>query len=291
MRTEQEMFDLILAVGKRDERIVAIYMNGSRTNVNADQDIFQDYDIVYVVQETASFIEDKEWIKQFGDILYMQYPDESPYGVSDKENFYGWLMQFKDGNRLDLHVESITHALKFIEEDRLCKILLDKKGILPDMGKATDEQYWVKRPSQEEFLACCNEFWWCTNNLAKGLWREEISYLQDMTNFVVRKQLEKMLAWQIGVLTGFSVSIGKSGKYMNRWLSKEVYERYLNTYFGGKIQEAWQAIKGMCELFDETARKVAEQLAYTYNQEEADAASVFLEHVRMLPKDAKEIYK
>ncbi|WP_431602538.1 aminoglycoside 6-adenylyltransferase [Ruminiclostridium papyrosolvens] len=34
MRTEQEMFDLILDVAKADERIRAVYMNGSRANPN-----------------------------------------------------------------------------------------------------------------------------------------------------------------------------------------------------------------------------------------------------------------
>lgn len=56
MRSEKEMFDLILGVAKQDERIRAVYMNGSRANPNAKKDIFQDYDIVYVVKETASFI-------------------------------------------------------------------------------------------------------------------------------------------------------------------------------------------------------------------------------------------
>ena len=63
MRTEQEMMDLILDVAKKEDRIRAVYMNGSRTNPNATKDIFQDYDIVYVVKETKSFIEDKDWIK------------------------------------------------------------------------------------------------------------------------------------------------------------------------------------------------------------------------------------
>lgn len=52
MRTEQEMLNLILSIAKNDERIHAVYMNGSRTNPNADKDIFQDYDIAYVVDET-----------------------------------------------------------------------------------------------------------------------------------------------------------------------------------------------------------------------------------------------
>ncbi len=42
MRTEQEMYDLILKVAKEDERIRAVYIDGSRTNPNAPRDIFQD---------------------------------------------------------------------------------------------------------------------------------------------------------------------------------------------------------------------------------------------------------
>ncbi len=62
MRSEKEIYDLILDIARNDERILAVYMNGSRTNINVPKDIFQDYDIVYVVKETKSFIEDKKWI-------------------------------------------------------------------------------------------------------------------------------------------------------------------------------------------------------------------------------------
>ena len=108
MRTEEQMYDLILQIAQDDERIRAVYMNGSRTNKNAPKDIFQDYDIVYAVKKTAPFIQDKNWINKFGEISFMQYPDESPYFPSDKENSYGYLMMFKDGNRIDLTLQSET---------------------------------------------------------------------------------------------------------------------------------------------------------------------------------------
>ncbi|WP_371925950.1 aminoglycoside 6-adenylyltransferase [Halobacillus sp. A5] len=76
MRREQEMMKLIINIAKEDERIRAAYMNGSRTNPNVPKDIFQDYDIVYVVKETKPFIEDKGWIHNFGDILIFQEPDK-----------------------------------------------------------------------------------------------------------------------------------------------------------------------------------------------------------------------
>ena len=87
MRNEQEMYQLFLDIANNNDRILAVYMNGSRTNKNVPKDIFQDYDIVYVVEKTADFINDRLWITQFGDIMYMQYPDESPDYPNDKENF------------------------------------------------------------------------------------------------------------------------------------------------------------------------------------------------------------
>lgn len=52
MRSEEETYGLIMDIAKADERILAVYMNGSRTNPNVPKDLFQDYDIVYVVKET-----------------------------------------------------------------------------------------------------------------------------------------------------------------------------------------------------------------------------------------------
>lgn len=289
MRSEQEMYRLFYRIADEDDRILAMYLNGSRTNSNAPKDIFQDYDLVYVVENTESFIRDRDWIRQFGDILYMQYPDESPFYPSDRENLYGWLIQFSDGNRVDLHVESVDHALKNIEKDSLCKVLLDKKQILPPLPKASDRSYWITKPSKKEFSACCNEFWWCSNNLAKGMWRKELPYVQDVANRVVRVELERMLGWKIGILQNFSVSVGKSSKYMYRWLTESEYRRYLSTYFGGSIEEAWDSVIAMCDLFEETAVWTANRMHYSYNQAEANAARQFLLHVKELPEDAEEV--
>lgn len=279
MRDETTMYQLFMDIANADDRILAVYMNGSRTNPNVPKDIFQDYDIVFVVKETKPFIEDKSWICKFGNILYMQYPDESPNDPSDKENHYGWLMQFDDGVRVDLTAQTLDYAKEHIRDDKLCRILLDKDNILPEVPESTDVDYYVKKPSEAQFRACANRFWWCSNNIAKGLWRGEMPYVQDMTNFVVRKQLEKMLAWKVGIITDFSVSVGKSAKYLYRWLDEEEYQRYLDTYFGGDVEEAWQAVFVMCDLFAGVTDYVAEGLGYTYEREEGKAAAAYLKNV------------
>ena len=154
MRTEKEMFDLILGVAEKDERILGVYMNGSRANPKAPKDIFQDFDIVYVVKETKSFIRDKEWVDIFGERLIMQLPDELDKIAGIKTNFkndYGYLMQFIDGNRIDLHIQTKEFALKELKRDKLSIILLDKDNIFPKLPEPTDEEHWIKKPTEKLF--------------------------------------------------------------------------------------------------------------------------------------------
>src|SRR5512136_1599508 len=132
MRSEHEMLDLILNTARNDERVRAVIMNGSRVNPIAPKDFFRDYDIVYIVTEKESFLADPGWIKVFGELMILQLPDEMsdpPPNPEDKDS-YGYLMQFADGNRIDLGLVPVGKLDK-LEPDSLTLTLLDKDGILP----------------------------------------------------------------------------------------------------------------------------------------------------------------
>lgn len=291
MRNEKEMFDLILGVAKKDERIRAVYMNGSRTNKNVKKDIFQDYDIVYVVRQTKPFYENKQWIDVFGERLYMQCPEEMDKNRGlevDFDKCFGWLMQFADGNRMDLRLMPVEEA--DVLGDKLCVILLDKDGILPPIPEATDEDYRVKQPNQKEFSACCNEFWWCLNNIAKGLWREEIPYVHQMYYNGSHAQLIQLLNWKIGYETNFQISTGKASKYIKAYLPDEMWDRFLKTYINGKIEDIWRSVFVMCDLFQEVALELERKQGLVYNVEEAKASLDFLKHVKTVPKNATSVF-
>lgn len=292
MRNEAEMMKLILDTAKEDDRILAVYMNGSRANPHIKKDIFQDYDIVYVVTDTAPFYEDAAWVRRFGDTLYMQKPEEmdkisgQPYDFSKS---YGWLMQFTDGNRLDLHVVPLEAAKNDVLGEKMTVILLDKTNCLPDIEPSSDSDFHVKLPTEADFFCCCNEFWWCLNNLGKGIWRQETLYVMDMLNVYERPQLLRMLSWYAGIGVNFSVSFGKSNKYIREYLPEDMYQRLLSTYPAASISKMRDAIRSMCLLFDEAAQFVAQEFGFSYNQEEADNSLAFFERSVSLPKDAKEI--
>lgn len=287
MRTEAEMISLIKDIAFKEENIRAAYIEGSRTNPNAPKDIFQDYDIVYIVTTTEPFREDKEWINNFGKILYMHYPEDNVFYPSDVENCYGWQIQFADGNRMDLHVCTKENALANLE---LYQILVDKDGIVPYPQETTDERYWVKEPREIEFKCTCSDFWWCLNNVAKGLWRNELPYAMDVINFVLRPHLKRLLEWKMGIENNFSVSAGKSCKYFKKYLQEETYRQFLATYSIAEIESIWNSVFEMCDLFQSTAVELSKKQKFVYDFEQAENSLSFLHHVRKLPANAKEIY-
>ena len=281
MRSEKEMMNLIVGIAERDERIRAVYMNGSRTNPNIEKDIFQDYDVVYVVKETRSFVDDKNWITLFGEILIMQLPDDNDNAWGANHDFsrsYAWLMLFRDGNRIDLSIETIEKARESFAKDydKLTIVLLDKDNILPKCLPPSDEDYWVKKPTEEQYRAQCNEFWWCLNNVAKGIARDELPYAMWMYNVIVRESLEKMIEWHIGINTGFSLSAGKQGKFFRKYMPVELYEMYKRTYSSGEYDDFRKAIFTACELFRIMARQVAKHFGFTYNENEDKSMTEYL---------------
>lgn len=293
MRNESEMLNLIIGIAERDDRIRAVYMNGSRTNPNVKKDIFQDYDIVYVVKENQPFYEDEKWIDAFGERLYMQRPDmvDRGFGLEvDFDKCFGWLMQFKDGNRIDLHILPIEEATVAITDDALCVILLDKDHILPSIQPPSDKDYRIQRPTQDAFSACCNEFWWCLNNVAKGLWREEIPYVHQAYYQGSHAQCIQMLSWWAGYTYGFQISTGKASKYLKAYLPADLWDRFIETYISGQPSDIWKSVFIMCDLFHDTASELGKLLGYAYHQEEAAASMQFLKQVYALPKDAETIF-
>ncbi|MEH7382130.1 aminoglycoside 6-adenylyltransferase [Bacillus sp. JJ1533] len=293
MRSDQEMMDLILNIASIDERIRAVYMNGSRTNPNVPKDIFQDYDIVYVVTETESFIMDEYWIHIFGELLMLQEPDKNNQSWGDQAGFqqsYGYLMLFKDGNRIDLHIETKEKMLEEYGNDKLTVPLLDKDNILPSIPDPTDIDYHVKQPTAAIYFSCCNDFLWCLQNVAKGIWRDELPYAKQMFESIIRPHLDEMVSWWIGCKTDFRISVGKMGKYFKEYLPNSYWQQYEKTYSDASYERLWNSIFVTCELFRMLAKEVGKKFSFIYPIEDDRNMMEYLKHVRNLPSEAKEIY-
>lgn len=261
MRTEKEMYDLVLNYAENNNHIRAVILNGSRANPNVKIDRYQDFDIVYIVDDLRLFTDNHDWINVFGKRLMLQMP-EAMRNPSNNGHF-NWMMLFDDFNRLDLTLVP-KDRLDLVTNDSLTEVLMDKDNLLPNFEESNDSDYHVQLPSELYYFSCCNNFWWCMQNVAKAIVRDEIPHAMLMYHQVVRSELHDMINWYIAAQYNESVSAGKMGKYFKNYLSDKLYDQYLKTYSDTDKNNMWYSLFECCDLFSELSKTVAFKCNYTY---------------------------
>ena len=284
MRTPKQIFELIKKVASEDENILAVYYGGSRANPTITPDIYQDFDVVFVVKKIKPYIKDHSFIERFGEVLLLQEPDlldarlgKLPFDFS---NSYAFLTIFKDGNRMDISLKTLEAANQELSEDKMNIILLDKNHYLKEIGNPTDEQYHNKLPTQAELDACSNEFFWCLNNVIKAIARDELTYAHTMYNVYVKEQYHKMIDWMLGVRYEGKISSGKLGKFYKKYLSKDEYSLLCKSFPGVDYDSFWKAIDSLIEMFLYAAHYITEKTALTYSENDANGLKEYLSKVK-----------
>ncbi|MTG99321.1 MULTISPECIES: aminoglycoside 6-adenylyltransferase [Myroides] len=275
----------IVKTAEKDDRIRAVILNGSRANSLVKPDKYQDYDIVYFVTDIET-VKIEEVIHQaFGEPIIEQRPDDMELGneIGNTPISYTYLMIFEDYSRIDLTLFPIGELAKY-KRDSLSVVWLDKDHLFDDIPQPSDRDYHVNRPTQRAFTEVCNEFWWCTTNVAKGLAREERLYAKDMMETVVRPMFTELLSWKIGCEHNFEVSIGKSGKFIKQYLSAEDYNRVLRTYSNANVQRTWDALTVMTTYFYELQLYLGKQLELEVNTSEANQVLKYIKYIQENPQ-------
>ena len=124
-----------------------------------------------------------------------------------------------------------------------------------------------------------------STNVAKGLYRNEISYAKEMLEIPVRTMFFKIIEWYIGINTGFSVSFGKGGKFMKNYIDPLLYEKIISTYPDAVAGNIWQSLFAMTKLFRELALQIASAMHFSYNLTEDKNTSGYLASVYNMTKE------
>ena len=170
MRSPDDVIQQIIQIAEEDDRVRAVLLNGSRADPNAPRDIFQDFDIVYLVDEIEPFVANPGWITRFGETLIVQTPETMNEPPPSRDGTFIYLMLFADGNRIDLTLCPVR-IYEAQKPESLTLVLLEKDLRLGALPPASDADYVPVPPSAKRFADCCNEFYWVSTNAGKGLWR------------------------------------------------------------------------------------------------------------------------
>jgi len=270
MRTQEAILDLIIEFAKMDPNIQAVTMNGSRVNKNSICDEYSDFDIQYIVNDIERYIIDKKWIGFFGDPLITQEPEDwfSHEYNHESKNQYPFLIQFHDGNRIDLTFVHRDKLSQFNAEIEPRKILLNKNSELLIDEISETSSFDIAKPSAKEFSNIVNEFLWLSLYVLKGIRRNEIPYAKEFFDRYEIDLLCKVVSWKIGIRNGFGTSLGKSYKYLKNYLSEDEMARFTGIYPNGTAADIYKKLLDMMDLFQETAVYVAQNLNFELDNDQ-----------------------
>ena len=259
MRTEPQMLDLIFQTAKVLQ-VNAVAMYGSRTNPNAPKDEFQDYDVVYIVEDLDALAADLSWLEQFGNRLIEQY------NVLGNRRLY--LMLFEDGNRIDLTLCPKDHIQEWVDSEADYTVLKDEKGLF-ESYTTSPQRYWTSPASQTNFEKACNEFWWVSAYVVKGICRNQLIYATDHLYGICQQELLKVLAWQVASDKG-TVDVGKNYKYLFNYLPIEKEKEFSNLFDFSSVEKLTQSLFATMQLFNREAQILAQKMGFAYDKEVAE---------------------
>ena len=259
MRTEAEMLDVILKIAETLQ-VEAVAMSGSRTNQKASKDEFQDYDVVYVVENLDELIIDLSWLDQFGKRIIEQHV------LLDHRRLY--LMLFEDGNRIDLTLCPKDHIQEWVDSEANYTVLEDKMGLFMPHSPSP-QRYWADPASQIDFEKACNEFWWVSAYVVKGIHRKQLIYATDHLYGNCQQELLKVLAWQVTADKG-TIDVGKNYKYLFQYLPAEKEKEFSNLLDFSSLDKITQSLFATIQLFHKEAQSLAQKMGFDYDKEVAE---------------------
>ena len=259
MRIEPEMLDLIFQTAKVLQ-VEAVAMSGSRTNPKAPKDEFQDYDVIYVVDDLDNLTSDLSWLDQFGTRIIEQH------NVLGNRRLY--LMLFEDGNRIDLTLCPKEHIKEWVDSEADFTVLDDPQGLF-DSYAPTPKRYWTAPASATDFDKSCNEFWWVSAYVVKGIHRNHLVYATDHLYGICQQELLKLLAWQVAADKG-TVDVGKNYKYLFQYLPAEKEKEFTALLDFSDQKSLTKSLLATMDFFHKEAQAFSLKTGFHYDKATAE---------------------
>lgn len=234
-----------------------------RTNLVPVRRYLYSYEFYYIVEDIESFEEDDTFEQCFGERILLYRGDRNYPDMIDGMKAH--LMVYKDGITLVINV--ITDEKfreKYVKKNTenvwisgTYEVLLDKNREYADVGKTEDELLYYEIPTAKDFEGCCGEFFWVLKTYAEYVLREEIPAAMFYLNLSVRDVVNRMIRWYICLQNREPVELGILDSYLERYLPRDMWICYCETYACAEEASMWKALDAMAEVFHMAGEEVA----------------------------------
>lgn len=257
----------ILAWARAEDAVGAVVLTSTRAREDGPPDALSDYDVIVVLNDLEAF----DPIAAYGPPAARWGDEHDVHGV--KTFFRG--VVYEDGTKIDWTLWP-SNVPELIAEQGLedsldvgYRVLLDKDGATAQWARPTFRAHIPAKPTEAEYVALVEEFWWSATYVAKARARGERFFSRfvlevDLTHGALRRMLE----WSIETGRDWDWKPGAYGRGIEQELPAETAE---------ELNEAAGSFERTIGLFRRVAREVGDSLGYEYPQHADDSVSAYIE--------------
>ena len=261
----------ILRWAERDRGVRLVVLTSTRGSAEGPPDELSDYDVIVALEDVERF----DAAAAYGRPAARWSDEHEVHGA--KAVFRG--VVYDDGVKIDwtlwpADVPALVAERGLTESlDVGYCVLLDKDGVTARWEQPTYRAHIPRMPTEADYVALVEEFWWSATYIAKARARGEDFFLRfirdvDLTHGVLRKMLE----WLIELDRDWSWKPGAYGRGIERELPADV---------ASELAEAYGSFEKTVALFRRVARAVGDGLGYVYPQHADDVVSAYVERLEI----------
>jgi aminoglycoside 6-adenylyltransferase len=283
---EKDVVDKLVAWGTTHPLIRAMILTSSRTRPDGPVDLLSDYDLILGVSELESFAFDDTWIFDYGKPMVRWGDQGEMHGLATY--FRG--VVYQDYIKIDYSIwpvellERIAASASLPDQlDVGYRVLLDKDGHTAGWKRPSYQAHIPTRPTEAEYRALVEEFWWSTTYVAKSLWRDDMVFARWCLDQDLKLEtMRRMLEWRIEIDHDWSMKPGVYGRGLKQLLPPNIWSEFASTYVSLGVEETWTALDRVIALFRQVAVDVGNALGYIYPQQVDDQVSAYLEAIHKM---------
>ncbi len=257
----------ILGWGEAEDALRVVVLTSTRARAEGPPDELSDYDVILALEDTDRF----DAAAAYG-MPAARWSDE--HDVHGTRTFFRGVV-YDDGVKIDWTLWP-ANVPELVAEHGLTddldfgyRVLLDKDGTTARWAQPTYRAHIPRRPTEAEYAALVEDFWWSATYVAKARARGEQFFLRfvldvDMTHGVLRQMLELLI--ETG--RGWEWKPGAYGRGI---------ERELPSGLAAELAAAHGSFEQTVALFRRAAREVGEALGYAYPQRADDVVSAYID--------------
>lgn len=283
MRASHIVIDQVVSFVEQEDSIRALIQTGLRLNIHAPIDLMRDYHFNWFIKddEMEQYVNNKDWIQQFGDVVIYKKTEIKKQGVL-------FQIQYKDGVRIDIQLVPLKDYLNTIYAETLCKVILDKDGILPPVDEPNESAHYVEMPTKEQFEEVLTDLWWFQIEVAKAIYRDELPLAKWIFDGILMDRMITLLSWKIGCRYGWRIDVGRRGRWLKRYLSENVYSDFIHLYPTKGYVSMWDRLFCMGPFINKIAKEIGMESGYGYDQSCGRLVTDFLHRINSLPNNATD---